>query len=214
MRCHTASYREDTLSGLHACDVFRRGFKTNQNNLFALFSPCNSVVGCKHDFTAGSSGRRAQAFADRSGSLKRLCVKLRVKQSVKVSWVDHSYRFFFSSHTFVNEVAGNLQSSLSRSLAVSCLKHKEFAVFNCKFHILHISVVIFKSLAYVLEFFKRSREFFSHLRDRHRRSYAGNNVLALCVCKEFAHKLLFACCRITGKRNACTAVVAHVSESH
>ena len=176
--------------------------------------PSNSIVSCEYNLTACSAWRSTQALAYRCSSLKSLSVKLRVEQCVEVSRIDHSNCFFFCSHTFVNEIACDLQSSLSCSLSVSCLEHEEFAVFYSKFHILHVSVVIFKSLAYILELFKSSRELFSHLSDRHRCTNAGNNVFALCVCKEFAHELLFACSRITCKRNACTAVVAHVTESH
>ena len=55
--------------------------------------------------------------------------------------------FFFGAHTLVNEVAGDLESSLSGSLTVTGLEHIELAVFNGELHILHIAVVIFEVVA-------------------------------------------------------------------
>jgi len=57
-------------------------------------------------------------------------------------------------------------------------------------------------------------EYFRHLSNGHRRAHARNNVFALRVGKEFAHKPLFARSGITRKRNARSAVVAHVAERH
>src|SRR5699024_2285816 len=58
------------------------------------------------------------------------------------------------------------------------------------------------------------REFLFHLGDVHRSTNACNNVLALCVGQELTEKSGCSGGRITGKRNACTTVVTHVTECH
>ena len=64
-----------------------------------------------------------------------------MKQCVKVSRVDHGNSFFLCTHAFIHQVACDLQSSLSGSLAVSGLQHVQLAVLYGKLHILHVSVV-------------------------------------------------------------------------
>ena len=137
-----------------------------------------------------------------------------MKQSVEVSGVYHCNSLLLVNHTLVNKVARNLKSSLSRSLTVSCLKHIKLFILNGKFHILHISVVVFKSFAYILELCESFGELFCHLSDRHRCTNACNNVLALCVCKELTHKLLLTGSRVSCESNTCSAVVTHITESH
>ena len=87
-------------------------------------------------------------------------------------------------------------------------------MFNCELHILHIAIVIFKCFADVLKLLERFGELLFHLCNLHRRTNAGNDVLALSVCKEFAEKTLCAGSGVTRECNACTAVVAHVAERH
>ena len=74
-----------------------------------------------------------------------------MKKCVEVSGIDHGNCLLLVDHTLVNEVAGNLESSLCGSLAVSCLKHIELAVLNGELHILHVSVMILKDSADLIE---------------------------------------------------------------
>ena len=55
---------------------------------------------------------------------------------------------------------------LRRSLAVTGLKHKEFAVLNGELHILHISVVILKEDVYKRQHWVRSRALWAFKRRR------------------------------------------------
>ena len=137
-----------------------------------------------------------------------------MEKCVEVTGIDHCNRLFLGSHALVNEVTSDLKSSLSCSLTISGLEHIELAVLNGELHILHISVVVLESCAYVLELCESLGELVSHLSDRHRSTNACNNVLALCVCKELTHELLLACSGVTSEGNACTAIVAHVTECH
>ena len=69
-------------------------------------------------------------------------------------------------------------------------------------------------VAHALKLLESLGELVGHLGNLHRRTYACNHVLALCIGQELSEEALFACGRVTGKGNACTAVVAHVSECH
>ncbi len=214
VRGHTATNGEDTLSCLHTGDVLGRGLKTNENDFLALCCPFNCVVSGEYNLTASGSGRSAKTLAHGGSSLKCLCIELGVKKSVKVSGVDHKNCFLLGSHTLVNEVACDLKSSLCGSLTVSGLEHEELTVLNGELHVLHISVMVFKSLANLYELSECLGELLLHLCDGHRSTNTCNNVLALCVGEELTHKLLLAGSGVTGECNTGTTVVAHVTECH
>ena len=214
VRGHTAADGQDTLSSFHTGDVLGRGLKSDKNDLLACLFPLLGIVGSKHDLSAGSTGRCAQTLADGVGSLECLGVELRVEQSVEVTGIYHHNGFFFGAHALVNEVAGDLESSLSGSLTVAALKHIELAVLNGELHILHIAVVGLEVVADLDEVGVSLGELFSHLRDRHRSADAGNDVFALSVGQELAHQLLLAGGGVTGKGNACTGVIVEVAEYH
>ena len=74
--------------------------------------------------------------------------------------------------------------------------------------------MIFQSLAYFKELLVHVGKNFCHLGYRHGGAHACNDVFALSVHKEFAHKALFAGSGVTGERNAGAAIVAHVAECH
>ena len=137
-----------------------------------------------------------------------------MEKCIKVTRVDHKNRFFVGNHTLINQIAGNFKSSLSGSLTVTGLEHEELAVFNGELHILHIAVVVFKSLANILKLLESLGEFFFHFGNVHRSTNACNNVFALCVGEELTEKALSAGSRVAGERNACAAIVAHVAERH
>ena len=214
VRGHTAANCQDTLSSLHTLDVLGRGLKTNENYLFACAALSLSVLSGEDYLTASSTGRSTQALAHGGSGLESLSVELRMEKCIEVSGVDHQNGLFLCSHTLVNEVASDLKSSLSCTLAVTGLEHIELAVLNGELHILHISVVVFKSLANLCELLECLGELLLHLCDVHRCTNARDNVLALCVCQELTEQTLFACSGVTSERNACTAIVAHVTESH
>ena len=128
--------------------------------------------------------------------------------------VDLEQSFLLGDHALVDEVASDTDSSGSGTLTVSGLEHIEFALFDGELHILHISVMVFESFANFEELVVNFGQYFCHLGDGHRSTNACNDVFALSVHKEFAHKSGFAGSRVTGERNAGTAIVAHVAECH
>jgi hypothetical protein len=60
---HTAANGEDTLCSLHAFDILRRGFKANEDNLFALLVPNLCIFGGEDDLAASSTGRCSQSLS-------------------------------------------------------------------------------------------------------------------------------------------------------
>ena len=211
---HAAADGQDTLCYLHAGDVFRGGLQTNQNNLLASCRPLFGILCVEDDFAACRAGRCAQSFADQGRILDGIRIKCRVKQSVEVSGLDHGNRLFLGSHALIHQIAGDLQSGLSGSLAVSGLQHVELSVLNGELHILHVAVMILKNCADFLELLECLRETDFHLGNLHRGTDTGHDVLALCVGQEFAEQALLAVCRVSRESDARSAVIAHIAECH
>ena len=211
---HTAAHREDTLGALHAGDVLRRGLQADQDDLLAPLCPSLGIL-CREDNLAASCARRcAETLAERGRRLQCLLVKLRVKQGVEVSRIDHCDCFLLASHALIDKVAGNLQRCLCGSLAVSGLQHVELAVLDGELHILHVSVVLLEGLADIDELLECLRELLLHLVDVHRGADTCDDVLALCVSQELTEEALLAGRRVSRERNAGAAVIAHVTECH
>ncbi len=215
VRGHTAANGEDTLGYVHTLDIFRRSFETNKNDLpVFLGGVLNSLIGRENYTAAGSTRRSGKSRAGDNGVLESGGVELRMEQGIKLLRVDHKYGLFLVDHTLVNEVAGDLESGGSGTLAVTGLEHIELTAFDGELHILHIFIVIFKLGGDVNELLINLGHSVVELIDCLRGTNTGDNVLALSVHKEFAEQLLFAGGGVTGKGNACTGIVAHIAEYH
>ena len=147
MACHTAADSQDTLGSLHALDILRRSLQTNQDYLLASCRPCLCILCRKYDLTAGSSRRCSQSLGHRLCLLQCVLVKLRVKQCIQVSRIDHGNSLLLIDHTLIYQITGDLKSSLGSSLTITGLQHIKLSVLNGKLHILHISVVILQFIA-------------------------------------------------------------------
>ena len=137
-----------------------------------------------------------------------------MKESVKLFGLNSAYSLFFCNHAFAYKIHRYLESRLSRSLAVSCLKHVEVAVLDCELHVLHILEIIFKSCGYILELSVYLGHILFKFGNRRRSSYTGNDVLALGIDKILAHESLFACRGISCESNACSRMISGVAERH
>ena len=137
-----------------------------------------------------------------------------MQKGVQVSGIDHRYCFLLRLHSLVHEIAGDLQSRRSGSLAVTALQHVQLAILDGKFHILHVMIMIFQRLADVQEVLISLRELLLHLYNRHRGSDTGHHVFALRIGQEFAHQLLLAGCGISGECHTGSGILIQVTEDH
>ena len=113
-----------------------------------------------------------------------------MKQCVQVTGINHCHCFLLCAHSFIYQVAGNLQCSLCGSLAVSGLQHIQLAMLHGKLHILHISVVSLQFVAHTIKLLESLGELVGHLGNLHGCTDTCYHVLALGVCKEFTEKTL------------------------
>ncbi len=214
MARHTTTNGQDTLGGLHTCDILWRGLETHKDHLLTTCVPCLCIL-CRKDYlTTGCTRRCTEALAHRRCRLERGLIKLRMKKRIEVSWIDHRNGFLLASHALIHEVTGDLQCSLCGSLTISGLQHVQLSVLYGKLHVLHVSVMLLEGFADLLELCKCLWELLLHLLDVHRGTNTGYNVLALCIGQELTEQSLRAGGRITCEGNTRTTVIAHVTEGH
>ena len=205
---------EDALGGLHALDVLGGRLEAHQDDLLAAALPLLRVGGREHDAAARGARRGREAAPDGLGALERHGVELRVEERVEVAGVDHEDGLLLGAHSLVHEVAGDLERGARRALAVARLEHVELLVLDRELHVLHVAVVLLERRADLLELLERLGHHLGHLRDRHRRADAGDDVLALGVHEELAHELLLAARRVAREGDARAGLVVEVAERH
>ncbi len=214
MRSHAAECSQNSLGEVHALDIFRRGFLTNQDDLFLVLAMLCSSVSSEVNSTCASTGRCGQALCNHGSLLDGSSIEVGVQQAVELLGFNLQHSFFFAQHALIHQINGDLQSSLSGTLAVTGLQHEELATLDGVLHILHITIVIFQGLGDLHELVIHFRHLLMQLRDGLRRTDASHNVLALCVQQVLAVQLLLAGGGVTGEGNAGAGSLAHVAEDH
>ena len=204
MTRHTASYGQDTLCHLHAFDIFRRSFQTYQHDFLASCRPCFCIFCRKHDFSASCTRRCCQCFCNRFCTLESIRIELRMQQRIQISRVNHRDCLLFGNHPFIYQITGNLQSCLRRSLTAAGLQHIQMLVFNGKFHILHVSVMVLQRVADSHKLLKYFRHHIFQMGNRLRRTYTCHYILSLGVQKKLTHQFLLSRGRIPGKCHTCS----------
>ena len=188
MACASARRSQDSLSDCHTGDIIRRSLLSNKKNFLAVFYPRFRLVSSKHDLTAACSRRCVKSGSDFSSLLHRILIKLRKKNLVQLLWLYSQKSFLFCDEFFAHHVNSHLYSGSTCSLPVSALEHIKFSLLNGEFHILHIVIVLFKTLTNLAKFFVDCRIFFLKLREFFRRPDSGNNVFSLSIHQVFTHE--------------------------
>ena len=213
---HTAADGQDALRNLHTDDILGRGLQTNQNNLLPslVLDLLLCILSGEDNAAAGRSRRSGQALADSLGSLQGSSVKLRVQQGVQLLGLNAQNSGLFINNALIDEVAGNLQRSLSGTLAVTGLQHEELAILDGELHVLHILVVVLEAGSNLDELVIDLGHLLMQLADGRRSTDTSNNVLALSIDQVLAHQLLLAGGGVAGEGNAGAGTHTGVTEGH
>ena len=123
-------------------------------------------------------------------------------------------RLLLRELTFLDQIDRDLKGSRRGSLTISGLKHEQLAAFDGELHVLHVRIVIFQRLRDFNKLIIYFRKRLMQRGDRLRRADTRNDIFALCIHQVFAVQSLFARRRVSRKRDARAAVVAHVAEDH
>ena len=157
---------KNAAGNLHAANILRTGFLSNQNHLGFLRHIAMGIlletvhisfrIVCKElDFSCGSTRARVNALGKHAPLFHRLALGIRIKdwlqKLVQVIWGNTTCgnRLFLGDQAFVNHVHRETNTCKAGSLAVSCLEHPELVFLYGKFNILHIAVMLFQLLTNV-----------------------------------------------------------------
>ena len=195
-------------------NIVRAGFKTNKDNFFAVFASFCGFFCIKYDFTNGCTRRSCKPLSYFVCFFFGSRVKVRQENLIQLVRVNKFYCSFLIDNTFFSHFNCDSYGSFSCSFTVSCLQDIEFASFNCKFHILNISVAFFQFFSNINILFVLFRHFFFKVCNRMRCSDTCNNVFTLSVCKIFAVEFVFTCGRVSCEGYTCCTVITHVAEYH
>ena len=137
-----------------------------------------------------------------------------MQQGIQLLGLDAQHSLALGDHALVHQVACNLQSGLSGTLAVTGLQHIQVAILDGELHILHVAEVLLQAVCDGDELLVNLRHLLLQMADGERGADTSDDVLALCVDQVLAHQLLGAGGGVTGEGNAGAGTVAGVTECH
>ena len=76
-----------------------------------------------------------------------------MQQVVQLVCTDTQNRLLFGQQTFANHFNRHTDSRGRGAFTITALQHPQFAVFDCKFHVLHVFVVLFQFFTNITQFF-------------------------------------------------------------
>ena len=213
---HTAADGQDALRDLHADDILGAGLQTDQNDLLPsiVLDLLLCILSREDNAAAGRSRRSSQTLADSLGSLQGSGIELGMQQGVELLGLNAQHSGLLGDNALINEVAGDLQSSLRGTLAVTGLQHEELAILDGELHVLHILVVVLEAGSDLNELIVNLGHLLMQLADGRRSTDTGNDILALSIDQVLAHQLLLAGSGVTGESNAGAGAHAGVTEGH
>ena len=146
MACHATKCGQNAFGSSHTLNILGTGFFTSKYNLCAALMRCLSFIGGEINHTTCCSGACCKTRCLYLCSFERSLFKRRMQQRIKALGVYHRYSFFLSACTFFYEVNRNLQCCGCGALTVAGLEHIEMSALDGKFHILHITIMLFKDI--------------------------------------------------------------------
>src|SRR5665213_904041 len=214
----------EDIHGMHAVNVFRTGFRADQNDVVAIRRELLGFIGGERHFAGGGARRRSEAGRDLF--LRRFGIERGMEQLVERGGIDTAHRRFLIDHALAHHIDGDFQRRFRRALAAARLEHEELALLHREFHVLHVAVMRFEFLADGAEF----GEGFGHrlfhrglaallplahaFGNRLRRTNTGDDILALRVDEKLAVQKMFARRWIAREGDAGGGGFAAIAEHH
>ena len=115
------------------------------------------------------------------------------EELVELFWFYAEKSLFFCDELFSNHVNCHLNSSSTSSLTIAALEHIELTFFYCELHILHIVIVLFKTITDLAELVIYLWIFFLKLRELLWCTNTCYYVFTLSVHKVFTHEFVLTC---------------------
>ena len=211
---NAAAGGQDAFSGNHAAQVFRRGFQTDQQNLFTSVRGFHAAFRVQVDASGGGAGPGGKTAGQNLGTLDGFTVKDGGQQLVHLVRRNAAHGGFPVNQALFHHFTGNSESGHAGALPVAGLEHVNGAVLNGEFKVLHVMEVVFQHFANAHQFIEGGGHHFMKGSNGGGRTHAGHDVFTLGVHQEFAIEFVFAGGGVAGERHAGTGFLTRVAEDH
>ena len=190
MAGHASAGRQDALRSVHAADVFRRRFVTNEQDTGTVFVPADGVLRREHGLAACRPGRSRQPS---SQHLQRsLRVNHRMQQLVDLRRLHAHYRFAAVDQPFVRHLHRDTNGGRRRAFAGPRLQQVQGAVLYGELNVLHVAEMQLQPLAHLRQFVVDFGKAVTQRGQWLRVANAGHHVFTLRVGKKFAKQVFLA----------------------
>ena len=218
MRCRTAAGREDPRRRDHPVEVIRARLWAHQDDELLLSLEHDRAIRVEHGAPGRGAGRRVEPLREVAArgacAFDLLLIEARKEELLDLGRLDSLDGLVLGDEPLFHHVGRDLDRGRGGALGRAGLEHVELAALDGELEVLRVAVMLLEPLGDLVELGVRLWQVFLHLRDLRRRPDPGDDVLALRVREVLAVELLRSGVRVTGERDACARVVAHVSEHH
>ena len=164
--------------------------------------------------TTGSSRRSVQALGKLLCSLESIGVNHGVQKLVDMGCRNTHNGFFTGDKSLAYHVYGTFYCRLTSSLSATSLQNVQLALLHGEFHVLHVTIVLFKALTNGNELSVNFCIFCFQLADFFGSTDTSNNVFSLGVHQVFTVELVFSSGRIAAKANTSSRIHSKVTKYH
>jgi hypothetical protein len=142
MRGHAAPGRQNPFRTDHPVEVFRRRFISDENDSGSILAEEFRPVGIEYDLPCRSAGTCRQS--GRQYIRLKIWIDHGVKQLIELLRLDSEESLLAVDQAFVNHVHSDVYGRTAGPLAGAGLEHKQLAVLDGEFEVLHVAVVVFE----------------------------------------------------------------------
>ncbi len=223
---HATALGEDTHGGVHAVDVFRRGFLADQDALFTGLLVGDGVLGGEDNLAYGTARGSGQTLCQNGGLLLGSGIQDGVQHLVQLGGSYAHHGGLFVDEAFLYHIYSHLQGGQTSALANTALQHPKFAFLDGEFNVLHILEVVLQGFADIVQLLVNLRHggfqgrqvlvflALGGLVQRVGSTDTGNHIFALGVDEPFTVELVVAVGRVAGERHTGSGGFTHVAEHH
>ncbi len=219
VRCCTTFAGQNAFGSQHTMHIIGLGEGANHNNGLTFFVVHLFAGVCvKINLTDCGTGGSIDALAIETtvflSCFNVFVSEVRMEHLVNLFRANTGQSCFLVNQAFHDHIVSNFYCGNSRALAITGLKHPEFAVFNRELDVLKIFVMVFELFGNVHELLVNGGHFFFEKRNLGSVANTGNNIFTLSIHQIIAKHNVFAGLGIAGESNTGTGIATHVAEDH
>ena len=217
MRGLAACSSEYSLCSMHAAYIFRAGFFSDKDYLLASHCPLLCILCSKYNFAACSARHSIYTSCKAvffQFTKRNIWINDGIEKTFNLFICNPQDCLFFCYKFFFYHVNCHTERCGWRPFTGTALKNVKPAIFNSKFYILHVSVMLFEFFSDIAQLLIYPRHAPVKVAKMKRRADARDNILSLGIHEQVAIEDILPCVGVSGETDACPRGIAFVSEYH